>query len=145
VFKRIDHVGVIVDDLDEAKSQLKRLGMTFKREFAAGEQLKGAFYGCGEGEADIEIIEIIEPRERAERLGTGRARIEHVGVEVDDLAATMEALRSLGVAFKSEEPLAVGNTVNVWTTAESCDGIGYQLTQYTSAVPSIEPERPSDT
>jgi methylmalonyl-CoA/ethylmalonyl-CoA epimerase len=135
VFTRIDHVGVIVDDLDEAKSFLEELGMSFKREFAAGDRLKGAFYSCGE--ADIEIIEIIEPQERAERLGGARAQIEHVGVEVDDLPTAMEALRGLGVAFKSEEPLVVGDTVNVWTTAESCDGIGYQLTQYTAPAERI--------
>lgn len=129
MFKRIDHVGVIVDDLDEAKAFLEQLGMSFKREFAAGERLKGAFYTCGD--TDLELIEIMDPAERAKRLGDGQARIEHVGVEVEKLAPAVEALRVLGVTFTSDEPLVVGSTVNLWTTAETCDGVGYQLTEYT--------------
>ena len=125
VLKRIDHVGVIVDNLDEAKRFLANMGMRFDRDLVVPGRLRAAFYTCGE--TQIEVIEIDEPAERARRLGDAAARIEHVALEVDSLSATLEALRGLGVETTTSAPMAVGANLNFWTKADTCDGVQYQL------------------
>lgn len=57
--KRVDHIGVVVDDLAEAADLLSRgfglsLGTTLERD-----QLRAQFYRCGD--VSIELIEIVGP------------------------------------------------------------------------------------
>jgi methylmalonyl-CoA/ethylmalonyl-CoA epimerase len=125
VLKRIDHVGVIVDDLAQAKSFLADMGLRFDRDLVVPGRLRAAFFACGE--TQIEVIEVDEPGERARRLGDDTARIEHVAFEVDSLSTTLQALRGLGVQTTTADPMAVGANLNYWTTAETCDGVQYQL------------------
>jgi methylmalonyl-CoA/ethylmalonyl-CoA epimerase len=125
VLKRIDHVGVIVDDLAEARRFLEDMGLRFDRDLVMPGRLRAAFYACGD--TQIEIIEIDEPNERAQRLGDGKARVEHIAFEVDSLATTMAALRGLGVDTTTPDPVAVGDRLNYWTQADTCDGVQYQL------------------
>jgi len=127
MLKRIDHVGVIVDSLEEAKRFLGNLRMEFDRDLELPDRLRAAFYRCGE--VQVEIIEITEPRERVQRLGEDMARIEHIALEVDDLAGTLQALDGLGVKVKTAKPILIGNSLNLWTLPETCDGVMYQLIQ----------------
>ncbi|HKA11634.1 MAG TPA: VOC family protein [Candidatus Dormibacteraeota bacterium] len=137
MLKRIDHVGVIVDDLDEAKRFLAQLGLRFDRDVEIRGRLRAAFYACGE--TQLEVIEIDEAAERAQRLGDGRARIEHVAFEVDSLSTTMQALRGLGVETTTADPMAIGANLNYWTKAETCDGVQYQLIEKGAASRSGPP------
>lgn len=125
VLKRIDHVGVIVDDLEEAKRFLSELGLQFDRDLEISGRLRAAFYACGE--TQLEVIEVDEPAERARRLGDSKARIEHVAFEVDSLSTTLRALSGLGVETTTADPMVVGANLNYWTKAETCDGVQYQL------------------
>ncbi len=125
MLKRIDHVGVIVDDLEEAKRFLSDLGLRFDRDLDISGRLRAAFYACGE--TQVEVIEVSDPTERSQRLGDSRARIEHIAFEVDSLSGTLEALRGLGVDTTTPDPVRVGANLNYWTQADTCDGVQYQL------------------
>jgi methylmalonyl-CoA/ethylmalonyl-CoA epimerase len=127
MLKRLDHVGVIVDDLDEASRFLAGMGMQHDRDIEIPGRLKASFYSCGD--AKVEVIEIIEPGERAERLRSEKARIEHIALEVDDLATTVLALEGLGVRTQTPDPIRVGPNLNFWPVADTCDGVVYQLLQ----------------
>ena len=125
MIRRLDHVGIVVDDLEEARSFMSLLGLEWSHDVTFPDRLKAAFYRCGD--AAIELIEISDPSERARRLGQVTARVEHVAVEVEDLALTADRLRDVGVAMTAREPLVVGSTRSYWTEPESCDGVMYQL------------------
>ncbi len=127
MLKRLDHVGVIVDDLEEASRFLAGMGMQHDRDLEVPGRLKAAFYRCGD--AKVEVIEIIDPGERAKRLGSEKARIEHIALEVDDLTTTVRALEGLGVRTQTPDPIRVGPNLNFWTVADTCDGVVYQLLQ----------------
>jgi methylmalonyl-CoA/ethylmalonyl-CoA epimerase len=127
VLKRIDHIGVIVTDLASARVFLEGMGMRLERELDLPERaVKSAFYRCGDG-----MIEIIEPttdEARRRRLGEdNRARIEHIAIEVDSIALTLEAVRRLGVEMTTDSPVPVGPNLNVWTRPETSEGVQYQL------------------
>ena len=127
MLKRLDHVGVIVDDLQEASRFLTGMGMQHDRDLEVPGRLKASFYSCGE--ALVEVIEISEPGERAKRLGSEKARIEHIAIEVDDLTTTLQALEGLGVRTQTSDPIRIGTNLNFWTVADTCDGVVYQLIQ----------------
>lgn len=128
MLKRIDHIGVIVDDLAEARRFLESLGMELDRELDRPD-LKAAFYRAGDASM-IEIIEMKSDEDRKRRLGDGnQARVEHIAFEVDNLPTALDALRGLGVDFNSEAPVQVGRNLNVWTLPETSDGVQYQFLQ----------------
>ena len=127
MFQRINHVGVIVGDLEEARRWLGEVfGLPLRRtaDLPAG-RIHGEFYGCGD--VDIEVITIGDPEVRQRRLGNARARIEHIAVEVSDLGAVLNRLAELGVRTTTPEPQRVGNNLVAWTVEETTGGISYQL------------------
>ena len=124
MLKRIDHVGVVVDNLAEARSFLSRLGMTLDHEFDLG-RVGAAFYRCGD--VMVELIECRLPDERARRLGTSQARIEHIAIEVEDLVTTVEEFAKLGVEVTAKESVTQGDVRSHWTKPESSDGVMYQV------------------
>lgn len=127
MLKGIDHVGVIVDNIAEAGKFLTQMGMQHQRDREIPGRLVASFYRCGE--VQVEVIEIIEPRERAQRLGQDKARIEHIAIEVDDLSTVMGLLAGMGVKTQTSSPIKVGASLNYWTVADTSDGVGYQLIQ----------------
>nr|WSZ98942.1 VOC family protein [Streptomyces sp. NBC_00857] len=129
MFKRIDHIGVVVDDLAEARAFLESLGMVLERAQEVPERnVKIAFYHCGDGR--IELIEPTTPEARERRLGEGnQAHIEHIGVEVDDVPSIMRAVQGLGVDLTTSEPVPVGPNLNAWTQPATSRGIQFQLVQ----------------
>ncbi|MGX1885821.1 VOC family protein [Streptomyces sp. NPDC055287] len=129
MFKRIDHIGVVVDDIAEARAFLESLGMRLERAQEVPERnVKIAFYHCGDGR--IELIEPTTEEARRQRLGEGnQALIEHIGVEVDDVPEIMKAVRGLGVELTSHEPVPVGPNLNAWTRPGTSHGIQFQLVQ----------------
>lgn len=127
MLKRIDHIGVIVEDLDRARKFLESLGLKLERAQEIPERnVKIAFYHCGDGR--IELIEPTSEEARARRLGEGnQARIEHIGVEVDDISQVIDLVRGLGVELTTELPVPVGPNLNAWTKPETSQGIQFQL------------------
>lgn len=131
LFQRIDHVGVIVDDLGEQRRWLGEIfGLPVTREVNFPDtKLKAAFFGCNG--VDIEMIQIDDPEGRRKRLGEGnRARIEHIAVVVDDIQAVLKKLAPLGVRTTEPEPRKTGDRLNVWTVAETTGGVSYQFIQF---------------
>lgn len=134
--KQIDHVGVLVDDIEEARAFLgETLGLELEREAAPPELgLRALFYRCGP--VMIEAFEITDQSSALAPLAPGeRARIEHIALDVDDVRASVAALSEHGVRPRAAglgdaattEPLAVAGNLNVWTEPSSSDGVVYQL------------------
>jgi methylmalonyl-CoA/ethylmalonyl-CoA epimerase len=126
--KRVHHIGVAVSDLARARRLLgERLGLTLVREqTGAGPTPSVAFYQCGE--VQIELLEHSRPEDRAAWLDGDRlGRIEHIAIEVDDLAATLEALQALGVTADPPRPGPLGTSAR--THPETTTGIVLQLLQ----------------
>ena len=131
MLKRIDQVGIIVDDLDAASRLLGDvLGMTFVRSVEIPErQLHAVFYRCGD--TNIELIQLDDPEARASRLGDGPARVEHIAIEVDgtiDEAAPM--LAEAGVRMASDEPMRTKASVSLWSDPDSTHGVAFQFLEH---------------
>lgn len=135
MLKRIDHIGVVVNDLFRAKNFLESLGLTLEFEREVPERhVKAAFYRVGDG-ARIELIEPTTGEARRRRLGDGnQARIEHIAVEVDDsITKIMQTLRGIGVEFVAPEPVAIDGNLNAFSRPDTSEGIQFQLLERAAA------------
>jgi methylmalonyl-CoA/ethylmalonyl-CoA epimerase len=124
--KRLHHIGVAVSDLARAKEVLgDQLGLTLVREAqGSGANPSVAFYRCGE--VEIEILEHSRPEDRAQWLGgDSLGRIEHIAIEVDDLAGTLGALEALGITADAVRPGILG--VSARTHPATTLGVVLQL------------------
>jgi glyoxylase I family protein len=130
---RIDHVGVLVSDLDAARAFARDvLGLGDPvSEFRADEfGLSGVFFGLGAGR--LEMLRFDEP---GDRLQPGESvRIDHIAVEVDDLDAEMNRLAGHGVEFQSplgpsaiDVPVELRGRRHLWTRPETSGGFMLQL------------------
>ena len=129
--KRINHVGVVVANLEEAERFLREvLQLPLDRHVDATDVLgvRTAFFRCGDTE--IELIEPVDPEQRRERLGGNvKARVEHIAIEVDDVAGTKQALETQGVRMTTDDPVQIGSRLNVFTRPETSDDVMYQFLQ----------------
>ena len=97
MFKRLDHVGIVVNNLDEAlRTYCDQLGFTLLQRVAIPEQrVEAAFL-----EAHNSTIELITPTDS--ESGTARflqnrgEGMHHVCYEVEDLAAALAELKRSG-------------------------------------------------
>jgi catechol 2,3-dioxygenase-like lactoylglutathione lyase family enzyme len=128
MLKRIDHIGVVVDDLATARRFLESLGLKHVRDLAVPERgLHASFYGCGD--VAIELIQADDPEANRERLqGERMARIEHIAIEVDDIQGTLDELSGRGIEVTGA-PSKVDSNVSVWTKPETSDGYQLQFMQ----------------
>jgi methylmalonyl-CoA/ethylmalonyl-CoA epimerase len=126
----IDHVGVVVRDLEAAKRYASEtLGLELEREGpqpALGVQT--AFFRAGP--VLLEFIEFDDPDTGAEKIGSdAQSRIDHVAFRVDDIETAHDRLAGDGAAFDQDEPLQLGPNLNLFSQAPSTHGIRLQLMQ----------------
>jgi catechol 2,3-dioxygenase-like lactoylglutathione lyase family enzyme len=122
---RIDHIGIIVDNLVEAAAFVRGMFGLSEESRIERSDLRAVFFSCqGVG---IEFIEVIDPAQRAIRLGGERARIEHVAVVVDDLDQALDNLRRHGV--QTTDPRWSQGRRTCWSLPATTDGVVYQLVE----------------
>lgn len=123
--RRLDHVGVIVASLENARRLIED-GFGLKPiRHVKRDDLEATFFHC-EG-ADIELIEIKDPAMREQRLGTGRqARVEHIAFDVENLNEILAALEGLGIKTTGPPQVSPAYTT-VWTEAHTSGDVMYQF------------------
>ena len=105
MFGRIDHVGVAVDDLDEAVALYsERLGMPVEHRETVEEQgIEAVLLGIGEGH-----IELLRPLAAETPVGRFLDRngpgLHHVAYETNDIQSALDAARAAGLRLIDEVP-----------------------------------------
>jgi catechol 2,3-dioxygenase-like lactoylglutathione lyase family enzyme len=130
---RFDHVGVLVNDLEQATAfarDLLGLGSPVASFEAPEHGLAGAFFDLAGGR--LELFTLEEP---GDRLPDGAvARIDHLAVLVGDLDTEVDRLREHGVRFTGPaKPDHVDSAIelrgkrHLWTDPSSSGGYMLQL------------------
>lgn len=105
LFKRIDHIGLVVDSLDESlATYCDQLGYPLLERMVIPEQrVEAAFLDAGNG-----MIELISPTDTesgtARYLASRGEGTHHICFEVDDIVATLAALKAQNVRLVDETP-----------------------------------------
>jgi methylmalonyl-CoA epimerase len=105
VFGRIDHIGVAVEDLDEAVELYRdRLGMTLQhRETVEQQGVEAVLLGVGE--SHVELLRPLGPDTAVGRfLDRNGPGLHHVAYGTDDIEAALDSVRSAGLTLIDEEP-----------------------------------------
>ena len=127
----IDHIGIAVDDLDEAVEQYRR---TFGVEPAYRERVEDQ--GVEEvlfrvGESYVQLLGALAPDTPVGRfLATRGAGLHHVAYRVDDVAVALDALRADGVRLIDETPRPGSRgTLIAFVHPKSMGGVLVELVQ----------------
>jgi catechol 2,3-dioxygenase-like lactoylglutathione lyase family enzyme len=124
---QLDHVGIVVGDLEAAKRfATEVLGLELEREGpqpALGVQT--AFFRAGP--ALLEFVQLDDVAKGEEKLAGQPARIDHLALKVDDLGAAHDRLAAHGASFDQDEPLRLGPNDNYFSRADTTHGIRLQL------------------
>ncbi|MEE2708382.1 MAG: methylmalonyl-CoA epimerase [Gemmatimonadota bacterium] len=126
---RIAHIGIAVKNLDESlKLYQETLGLKLHgREVVDGDKVTVAFLPIGDTE--IELMEAIEPDSPVGRFIEKRGEgIHHIAVEVEDIDATVEAVRDQGYLLIDEDPRPGAGGVRVaFIHPKSTNGVLIEL------------------
>ncbi|NLY32599.1 MAG: methylmalonyl-CoA epimerase [Firmicutes bacterium] len=105
MFKKIDHLGIAVDDLAAAVELFRdTLGLEYAgEETVADQKVRTAFFPLGE--SSVELLEATDPdspiAKYIEKKGPG---IHHIALRVDDVAKAIEVLLGKGVRMIDTVP-----------------------------------------
>jgi methylmalonyl-CoA/ethylmalonyl-CoA epimerase len=105
VFGRIDHIGVAVDDLDEAVALYEeRLGMPLQHRETVEEQGVEAVL-LGVGESHVELLRPLGPDTAVGKfLARSGPGLHHVAYGTDDIQSALGAARDAGLRLIDEQP-----------------------------------------
>ncbi|HLJ28479.1 MAG TPA: methylmalonyl-CoA epimerase [Candidatus Angelobacter sp.] len=131
----IDHLGIAVKSLAEARKFYEQLGLAVgSEEVVEHEKVKVAMIPLGESR--IELLEATRAdsviAKFVEKRGEG---LHHVAIHVPDLAHTVETLKAAGTRFTSEEiKTGAGGHLYVFVHPSSAGGVLVELVQEQPAV-----------
>jgi methylmalonyl-CoA/ethylmalonyl-CoA epimerase len=105
VFGRIDHIGVAVEELDEAVALYsERLAMPVQHRETVEEQGVEAVL-LGVGESHVELLRPLGPETAVGRfLQRNGPGLHHVAYGTDDIDSALDALREAGLRLIDERP-----------------------------------------
>lgn len=105
MIKRLEHIGIAVNNLEESNALFEKLlGIApYKQEAVESEHVMTSFFQAGE--TKIELLEATDPSSAIakfiDKKGEG---IHHIAFEVADIHAEMERLRNQGFQLLNETP-----------------------------------------
>lgn len=104
MIKRIEHLGIAVNNLEEALKPFETLfGKSYKEEIVESEFVRTVFIRVGESK--IELLEATDERSAiAKFLQKNREGFHHVAFEVDDIDAELKRLKEEGFELIHEAP-----------------------------------------
>ena len=129
MFNRINHVGVVVRDLNETLElfdKLFQLKPAVVKDAMEG-KLKVAFVPVGYDE--IELLQPLDPdTQLGEALRKSGQGIHHLALSTDNIDADVERLKKKGVVFDQEKPRIGAHGVKIiLTRPETTGGIIVEL------------------
>ncbi len=131
MFGRIDHVGVAVEDLDEAVALYsERLAMPVQHRETVEEQGVEAVL-IGVGENHVELLRPLGPETAVgrflERNGPG---LHHVAYGTEDIDSALETVRAAGLRLIDERPRAgIRNSRVAFVHPKSTGGVLTELVE----------------
>ncbi len=102
--RRLDHVALVVADLDEAERLYVLLGFQVRFRERVSEQGVD-IVGMSAGDETIELLKPLDSDSALERFrGSHPTRLHHVAYRVDDIVAELARLAGAGVRLIDERP-----------------------------------------
>lgn len=106
MFKKIDHVGLAVKDLDQAISLYEKMGFQYKgKETVAEQKVTTAFFEVGESRLELlAATDSTSPIARFIEKNQGFGGIQHVAIQVENLEVAIQDMKAKGFLMIDETP-----------------------------------------
>jgi methylmalonyl-CoA/ethylmalonyl-CoA epimerase len=131
VFGRIDHIGVAVEDLDEAITLYsERLAMPLQhRETVEAQGVEAVLLGVGEGH--VELLRPLGPGTAVQKfLDRNGPGLHHVAYGTDDIDSALDAVRAAGLRLIDERPrTGIRNSRVAFVHPKSTGGVLTELVE----------------
>jgi methylmalonyl-CoA epimerase len=131
MFNRVDHIGVAVEDIDASLELYERdYGMTLvHRETVAEQGVEAALLDVGENH--IELLAATGPDTPVGKfLAKKGPGMHHVAYQVDDIEATLAALKEAGLKLIDETPrIGIRNSRVAFVHPKSAGGLLTEIVQ----------------
>jgi methylmalonyl-CoA/ethylmalonyl-CoA epimerase len=130
---KIDHLGIAVNKIDEAKKLYHDiLGLPFAgAETVAEQKVTTAFFPVGESE--VELLESTTPDGPIAKFiekNQGRGGIQHISFRVDNLEAALAELKAKGVELIDQKPrMGAGGAKIAFLHPKSTFGVLVELSE----------------
>ncbi len=126
---KIDHLGIAVKDMAEAKRAYEALGFKIEAEsFVPTEKVKTAFITVGE--SHLELLEPTDPSSVIAKFLEKRSGLHHICVLVDDLEKSMAEMKAAGAQLLDLTPrLGAGGCRVAFIHPKSAAGVLLELKQ----------------
>lgn len=104
MIKKIDHIGVAVKSIEEARKLYELLGLSVtKTEVVEEQKVKVAFLPSGSSK--VELLESTDPDGPVAKFIAAKGEgIQHIAYRVDDIEAALATLKEAGVRLIDEKP-----------------------------------------
>jgi methylmalonyl-CoA epimerase len=126
---KIDHLGIAVKDMAEAKRAYEALGFRIEAEHdVPTERVKAAFITVGE--SHLELLEPTDPASAIARFLEKRSGLHHICVLVDDIEKSMAEMKAAGAQLLDETPrIGAGGCRVAFIHPKSAAGVLLELKQ----------------
>lgn len=130
MIKKIDHLGVVVKDLDASiKLYQDTLGLEFNgREVVPDGTVEVAFFRIGE--SNIELIQPLNNPGVTKFLETRGEGLHHICIETDNIQAELATMKAKGAKLIDEQPRAGAHGKQIaFVHPKSLSGVLVELSQ----------------
>ncbi len=131
MFKKVEHIGIAVKNLQESNTLFAKLfgKVHYKIESVESEKVNTSFFQLGE--TKIELLETTDTNgpigKFLEKKGEG---VHHIAYEVEDIEAEMKRLQSEGFTLLNEKPKkGADNKLVCFLHPKSTNGVLIELCQ----------------
>ncbi len=126
---KIDHLGIAVKDMAEAKRAYEALGFRIEAEHdVPTEKVKTAFITVGE--SHLELLEPTDPSSPIAKFLEKRSGLHHICVLVDDIEKSMAEMKAAGAQLLDEKPrIGAGGCRVAFIHPKSAAGVLLELKQ----------------
>lgn len=126
---KIDHLGIAVKDMSEAKRAYEALGFTIEAEHdVPTEKVKTAFISVGE--SHLELLEPTDPTSVIAKFLEKRSGLHHICLLVDDIEKSMAEMKAAGAQLLDETPrIGAGGCKVAFIHPKSAAGVLLELKQ----------------
>ena len=126
---KIDHLGIAVKDMTEAKRAYEALGFRIESEHdVPTEKVKAAFISVGE--SHLELLEPTDPTSVIAKFLEKRSGLHHICVLVDDIEKSMAEMKAAGAHLLDETPrVGAGGCRVAFVHPKSAAGVLLELKQ----------------
>jgi methylmalonyl-CoA/ethylmalonyl-CoA epimerase len=126
---KIDHLGIAVNSIEQARRLYEALGLTVLEQEEEDEGMRSVMIPVGESR-----LRLLEPLDQGTGLGKFLAQqgegLHHLALHVDDISGTFEEMKQAGVRLISEEiEIGAGGRLHFLVHPSAANGVLLEICQ----------------